>query len=637
MVWLIGLVLPVGAAAVEPGARALLLWDFDRGVANAWGGQYNVYMREPSWARTYLDPTVHRSPAGHVLRVTVHREEEGFCGVWMQFYPRSGPRQRFVDAAPYRFLSFWIKGEKGGEDFEVQLVDDAGVKREGANPRLPLQSYLAKGVTTEWQEVVIPLADFQGLNLRRLAQMTLNFSAPGDYRFYLSDIALKPSRSAQVARPTKTAAKPPSVAADEGHRATWMWNARRLFESPEREQETKRFFDFCAAARIAEVYLALDLNRSMGPSGPQYDLRNPERYQEFLERAHQQGLTVDGLGGTPEWAARENHAFALAAVDAVLAFNRSVPPAARFDGVHFDVEPYSLVGFVSSEYRSQLLADFVKMISECAARVRAEPKMRFSCDVPWWFYPTDRLEQHKLTVSFRGVDKPVGEHLTDLLDSVTIMDYSDRADGARGIIAGGSPALAYAAAKRKKIVVGLETSVESESTVYFVCGLPIEEFLTRLASSEIRAELFLGGFRMSTLAHETHVHIGLSAPADLSGAKREAFFNALAGLARQFSATSDPERFPVEPILEEARQAIEGDPEWKGFETFEFADPETQRPVKGFRSVHRMPRNTTFYGLGREVFNEETLSAVEWLRRYPSFGGFAIHYYETYRDLMEGK
>ena len=64
---------------------------------------------------------------------------------------------------------------------------------------------------------------------------------------------------------------------------------------------------------------------------------------------------------------------------------------------------------------------------------------------------------------------------------------------------------------------------------------------------------------------------------------------------------------------------------------------ETRSAVAGFKSVHVMLAKETFFGLGASVFDEETRSVVEWLGRYPSFGGIAIHYYDTFRELVEGK
>lgn len=622
------------AAAAPPGT--LTLWNFDQGIANSWGGQYNAYLREPSWARTYLDPTVTRAASGHSLRVTAHRESAGFCGLWLDFYPGSEVPPRHFDASAYGYLSFWVKGEKGGEDFEIELTDEENVDHEDARPRRPLDAYLAGGMTTTWQEVVIPLADFHGLDRNRLVRMALNLTKQGDSRFYLDDIALKRS-PAITPRPVRVSTAPAAAnSVSTVHRALWVWHTKPLFDAQPGE-EANRFFAFCARQKIAEVYLAAEFDATTEAGVPRSNLRNADSYREFLARAHREGLKVDALAGTPEWAVRENHPQALAAVEAILAFNRASPPEARFDGVHFDVEPYALAGYSDPAYQPQILVQFLEMVAKCSERTRAEAGMRFSCDVPAWFYPAGEVDRVPMTVQFNGQAKTVGEHLTDLLETVTIMDYTNQADGAGGIIARGLPALASAAAQKRRVVVGLETFLEPDSTVWFACGLPAEEFRRRLATMDIRNQLFFEGFRMSVLSDDVNMHIGLAAPREMTPEQRAALETALAHLARQLGAAADPTRYNAGPILQTARAALARNTEWNGFEPFEIADPDTHAAISGFRCVHRMSPRITFHGLGRQVFEEEFRSTVEWLGSQPSFGGMAIHFYDSFRELMEGK
>ena len=199
------------------------------------------------------------------------------------------------------------------------------------------------------------------------------------------------------------------------------------------------------------------------------------------------------------------------------------------------------------------------------------------------------------------------------------------------------PALEYAASRGKKIQVGLETSVERQRAVYFVCGLPLEDFRERLAKSDLRDKLYFGDYRLSTLSDDVNVHVGLAAPEKLEEDARIEFEKALAKLALQLGAASDPKQFPPEPILDEARFAVERDPEFTGFEVFRFADPETLRTITAFKTERRMSPKITFFGLGRQTFDEESRSVVDWLSPFASFQGLAIHYYESYRDLLEEK
>ena len=73
----------------------------------------------------------------------------------------------FTNWSPYQTLSFWIKGNAGGEILTLELRDGNGVTR-----RLPLTNFV--GVTTQWQQVSIPLSQFPaGLNFSSIAQIHL--------------------------------------------------------------------------------------------------------------------------------------------------------------------------------------------------------------------------------------------------------------------------------------------------------------------------------------------------------------------------------------------------------------------------------------------------------------------------------
>lgn len=623
---------PLALRGATPAPAAQVVWDFEAGITNPLGGQYNTYKRAPSWARTYLDPRVTRAGQGHSLRITAHREAEGFCGVWLDFRPASeAPRQAF-DGSRFRYLSFWAKGEKGGEDFEVSLSDAANADKDN-RPSRKLRTYLPGGLTTSWRHVVIPLADFRGIDPRRLLRVTLILTRRGDSRFYLDDIGFQ---RAPVADPSAkhTGAAMKSAANGGVPRALWAWNTKPLFD-PEKPQEADRFLAFCAAQKIGMVYLAAEFDRVTDTPGAGLRLRNPDGYRAFLTRAHQQGLKVDALAGTPEWAMRANHPEALAAIDAIIVFNQGSSPDGRFEGVHFDVEPYSLLGYSDPGFRGEILLGLVEKAEKCRDRAHAAG-LTFSCDLPSWFFASGGLERDRLMVNFREQEKTAGEHLTDLVDAVTIMDYTNQADGAGGIIARALPALDYAASCRKKIVVGVETFAESDSTVTFVLGLPAEEFWPRLANSGLRGQLRFEDFRMSLCSDDVNIHIGLSTPRDMTPEKRATFEGALSRLARQFGASSDPGRFHPFEMLDTARAALADRPDWKGFESYEFADPETGRRIQCFQSTHLMQPSITFHGLGRETFDEEIASTVEWLGRHPAFGGIAVHFYESFRELMEG-
>jgi hypothetical protein len=621
------------ALAAEPSAPALSLWTFEQGISNRWAGHYNVYQREPSWARTYLDPQIARPGSGHSLRVTVHQDPKGFCGLWMDLAGEAGARKNSHDASAYRYLSFWIKGERGGEDFELTLADAARAENSESLAPLRLTAYLPGGVTRNWQEVLIPLSNYPTLDLSHLARLILHFTAPGDYRFYLGDIALKQEKGSPVTSRASAAKQAPGDSVSGENRALWVWKTQDLFDAPARN----RFLAFCSAHHLREIYLSVEfIHPNEDPSQP-LAISAADQVRQLVESLHQQGLKVDALAGTPEWAMKRNHGEALAAAQAVVEFNRASPAAARFEGVHYDVEPYLLMGYDDPPFGRRVREEFLEMVSQVAARVQSEPGWSFSCDVPSWFYPADGPDRENVLATFHGQEKTVGEHLTDMLDTVTIMDYINQADGAGGIIARGIPALEYAAAQGKKVLVGVETFLEPDRAIYFGGHVKKEDFPARLDAADISGRVFVEGFRLVAVSDGTASHLGLSAPVEMTESERMAFEGVLLGLVRKFDGSNNDQADPAAPGFEAARAALAKDPDWRGFETFEIADPESGHPVRGFRSIRRMSPRITFHGLGRTVFEEEAASSNEWLSHYPGYAGLAIHFYDSYQELLEGK
>jgi hypothetical protein len=618
---LLSILFPSSSARGAAGRR--VIWNFNDSIANSLGGRYNSFSKEPSWARTYLDPYHYLPASGHSLRVTAHREWAGFCGVWLNFYPAA--THRHFDARPWPYLSFWIKGGRAGGDFSIKLVDAKGETDEDALATRPLRAYLPQGIKTEWQKVVIPLADFPEIDAGSLVRMVLIFSVPGDYRFYLDDISFESAPDNAAAVPTSRERKPATGSEKISYHSMWIWKTQTLLNSVEAED---RLFGFCARYGLKEIYLSVDfVDSSAGIAG---SIKDTPAYADFLSAAHLHGLRVEALSGNPSWAAGNRHRRALAAVRAVLSYNAAMTPDARFDAIHFDVEPYLLLGFSLPDYQKQILEQYLEMVAQCRDAAR-EGHLDFTCDIPWWFFPLTADTRQQFTVRFRGKDKTVGEHVTDLLSSITIMDYRNEADGAGGIIRFGIPALDYAARLHKQVRVGLETSAQEKTHVKFVLAIPEKEFMDRLRGSRLAQSSSFERFSVHALRANDLVFVGLGEHPGTHADK--SIDTALAHLRERFGANS-PRRFSVQPLLQAARAAVAADPGWDDFQTEEGEKPGSLGTTAVFIAVRRTPPITTFHGLGRAVFEQESRSAAEWLGNYQSFGGLAIHYYQSFEKMM---
>lgn len=158
-------------------AEGLTIADFE-GWPNNLGGEMGVYgSLEPNWDEMATVPyswVYETITPGYDLK-NVHNGKQSFRLVngiglkpeetWGSFAMDLGPttdltvvpkRVESFDASGYKNLTFWLKGEKGGEKMEF-LVRDAH-----ALNYMPQVKHKLPDATTEWQKIVIPLEQFKG-------------------------------------------------------------------------------------------------------------------------------------------------------------------------------------------------------------------------------------------------------------------------------------------------------------------------------------------------------------------------------------------------------------------------------------------------------------------------------------------
>ncbi|MBP85937.1 MAG: hypothetical protein CMJ64_04340 [Planctomycetaceae bacterium] len=114
--------------AAEP--SALLIDDFDDGVQNALDGYRSTFAALPSSAKAMRVPNVRRGEAGRSARVEAVRDDDGFCGYWIHLFNMRAEKAEYFDASRYAFVSFWVRGAQGGEDFVIRLADEHWIEKE---------------------------------------------------------------------------------------------------------------------------------------------------------------------------------------------------------------------------------------------------------------------------------------------------------------------------------------------------------------------------------------------------------------------------------------------------------------------------------------------------------------------------
>nr|WP_209860576.1 Ig-like domain-containing protein [Paenibacillus shirakamiensis] len=180
------------------------------------------------------------------------------------------------------------------------------------------------------------------------------------------------------------------------------------------------------------------------------------KVREFLAWAHSHNLKIQACiaGGTvPAYfgSYTRYQKYAVRELEKVINFNLSSDSNERFDGVNIDVEPYIMPEFKSQKpaMQTQYLDLLQKMVDR---RNLSELNLPLGPAVPRWYDSSDTASN----ITWHGQTKWLSEHVQDLMDYISIMDYTDSASG---IISGAQGEIAYANSinKPNSVIVGVET------------------------------------------------------------------------------------------------------------------------------------------------------------------------------------
>lgn len=630
--------------------KLFLVADFNDDIQNYAGGYYNKFERAPSSASTFLIKDIVRGAGGHSLRVKGDKGDDGFCGVWIQFFDFKSPTKKYFDTTKYKYLSFWVRGEQGGEDFLVKLADQDWIEQEDSLPLGSVGEFMKGNVTKRWKEVLVPLEKFTMLDHRNMGGLTLEFMKPGQQTIYIDDVAFKDERHT----PTPKTNLPRS---DEGQfvqppRAMWVWDTKPLLLNPVARQE---LFDFCDQENINQLWLQIlyafkpnisvaDVPTLVAEGKPlelECILHFRDEFRHFIRSAHERGITVHVLDGYPEFAQKIYHAMPLGIVDAVIKFNKNSEPQERFDGIHFDNEPYLISGSRDDARHEQILLEFLDLNAECQRRVREHSDMVFGVDIPFFWHERN-LETGQIVgeVTYNGQSKPASFHCIDLLDNVGIMNYRDTADGADGMIAHGRELLAYADKTKQngKIYMGIETFSYAPTDVWFAVGLPRAEFAKALKGRGQEIGMFsrIDGHRTQIFDDGSNIHVGIELPPDPTPEDKVSITATMAKIALQLGISCDPKlEKDAENIRYEAISSLRRNVEWKNARERDIKDKANGAKYVGVVATRIMLPKITFAQEPYAEIKAQTTAAEAYFSRYKSYTGTAIHYYATYRKKVE--
>ncbi|MCB1196095.1 hypothetical protein KDK77_07905 [bacterium] len=183
-------------AQEESSVEPRLIDNFEK-QGNTFGGRSSTYMQAPSAVLAVRSEEIFHSDK-RSLELKYKKAAEGGPygkGGWCGYYTviKDGPR-KYYDASAYMYLTFWVKGEKGEENFKIGVADEVWDQREDSMKSEQIGAYLEAGkITTEWQKAKIPLEDFW-VDTKKLASLAICFesecfpSGGGKGTIYIDDL-----------------------------------------------------------------------------------------------------------------------------------------------------------------------------------------------------------------------------------------------------------------------------------------------------------------------------------------------------------------------------------------------------------------------------------------------------------------
>jgi len=163
----------------------LLLDNFDHSSLNLLGRKANTYKKLPSICKASRTEDPRRGETGRSLKLDHDKQSTGWCGYFTLLNQVDG---EYYDLTKYKSVSFFVKGKRGGETFEIGMADRNWLNIGDSLKAGQVDKYLPAGITTQWQEVKIPLDDFGKLDFSQMGSFVMNFNKKQKSAVYIEDL-----------------------------------------------------------------------------------------------------------------------------------------------------------------------------------------------------------------------------------------------------------------------------------------------------------------------------------------------------------------------------------------------------------------------------------------------------------------
>ncbi len=144
-------------------SKNILLVDDMKKMKNSLRGRCAVYQRAPSRAGFSKVKKKRNGKDDKVLKIRFDKTGTGGPygnGGWCGYYTIVKRGKKYLNVSKFKKLTFWVKGEKGGEKFKLGIADQSFEQQGDSAKSESIDNYLPKKkITTKWQKAVIPLDD----------------------------------------------------------------------------------------------------------------------------------------------------------------------------------------------------------------------------------------------------------------------------------------------------------------------------------------------------------------------------------------------------------------------------------------------------------------------------------------------
>jgi len=247
-------------------------------------------------------------------------------------------------------------------------------------------------------------------------------------------------------------------------KGTWIWDSSII------EKDQDQIIRFASAHDVTAIYL--QINRDIAP----------KVYENFIRSAKQKQIRVEALAGRPDWAYKKNQDQIQKFIAWTLQFNATAQRQARFDGLHFDIEPYLLAEWKTKN--KLLLEEWIQNLRYIEKETRGSG-LKITLDVPYWLN----------SVKVPDTQYSFSAWLLEKFDGLVMMDYRNHALGKNGIVENAQAMLREAATLKKQLIIAVETakSSEGERTSFYAKNLEFMEQELQVAHQKLSRYASYGG------------------------------------------------------------------------------------------------------------------------------------------------